>query len=319
MSENISLDGSEDQPQVNQVDNDFSAHYGKVVPSDITNNASILDAILNAPQEQLIPWEECCLPSKGLYYGWPDGVVQVKAMGQTAEKVLATQRLAATGQSIDYLFKECCRFPNGFDPVDLLLGDRVYLLYFLRGITYGNLYEFSVTCPDANCAVMSMHTYDLNELNSTVIPADPDLGPEPFKIHLPYMSNMTGADVWVEIRYLRAGDANAILSKRKNTKSIAKSTKRNPFDRKNKVEELDEAVTENLEKVIVSVLGSTDTFKIKAFVQRLHAQDTSAIREWMKDNTPGIDSSIQIECPSCNQEFSIELPITDTFFRPSKS
>jgi hypothetical protein len=319
MPEEIPLDGSH-QDHIGLETNDFDTHYGKIESPASQNNDSILDAILKTPEDQLIPWEECALPSNGMYYGWADGVVKVRAMGQTAEKVLATQRLAASGQSIEYLFRECVKFPDEFDPIDLLIGDRIYLLYYIRGITYGNMYEFAYTCPNTECSVISTHAYDLNELSNTVIPSKPEMGFEPFKIQLPYLSKVTGSDVYVGIRFLRAGDANEILNKKKSIRNAnqARSSKKNPFERKRKQDDLDETITENLEKLIVHVMGSTDQAKIKAFVGKLHAQDTATIREWMKDNTPGIDSSIELECPECAQQFSIELPITETFFRPAK-
>jgi hypothetical protein len=301
---------------------EFNQHINALADKlkNITNDADFVNAIIRTPDEDLIPWEECVLPSKGLYYGWPDGVVKVKAMGQVAEKVLATQRLAQSGQSLDYLFKECCRFPGDFDPANLLLGDRTFLLYFLRGVTHGNEYEFSLTCPNTDCAVQSMHTYDLNQLASTVVWANEDLGSEPFKIVLPYLTKTTGRDVWVSLRYLRASDANDILNKRKTKRSqVAKPAKRNPFVKRRESEtEYDDAVTENLEKVIVNVMGVTDYYTIKSFVERLHAQDTSTIRDWMKDNTPGIDSSIEISCPECGNDFTVDMPITADFFRPAK-
>lgn len=284
----------------------------------VKSDNDFVDAIISTPQENLIPWEECTLPSKGIYYGWADGTVKVKAMGQTAEKVLATQRLAQSGQSIDYLFRECCVFPEGFDPADLLLGDRTFLLYFLRGITHGNEYEFMLTCPNTDCATQSTHTYDLNNLSNTIVWADESLGDEPFKVSLPYLSSATGRDVWVGLRYLRSFDVLDIVNKRKTKKSnAAQPAKRSPFQRK-KTDELDDAVTENLEKVIVSVMGVRDSYKIRAFIEKMHAQDTATIREWMKDKTPGIDSSIEITCPECGNDFQVELPITSDFFRPSK-
>lgn len=318
MSENISLDGSEENEI--RAEDDFNVQYGSVPTLDKSSKRSILDSIISTKYEDLIPWEECRLPSNGLYYGWEDGIVKVRAMGQTAEKILATPRLAQSGQSIEYLFRECCQFPDGFDPIDLLIGDRIFLLYFLRGITYGNLYEFAVPCPNVNCNILSTHTYDLNELQRTIVFARQEMGREPFKVFLPYMSKVVDAEVYVGVRFLRAGDANQIVQKKKILKNnVAKPSKRNPFDRKARQEQYDETVVENLEKVIVHVMDETDPIKIKAFIDRMHAQDTAVLREWIKDYTPGIDSGIEIHCPHCEQEFSIELPITETFFRPAKS
>ncbi len=273
----------------------------------------ILDTIIAAPEDTLIPWEECTLPSKGIYYGWPDGVVKVKAMGQKAEKILATQRLAQSGQSIDYVFRECVKFPLGFDPADLLVGDRTFLLYFLRGITHGNEYEFIIEC--TNCDTPTSHVYDLNNLASTIMWADETKGLEPFKVELPYLTQATGRSVWVELRHLRSYDLNEIINKRKS-KTVRNARK--PGPRVSQEVPIDESATDSIERIIVSVMGVTDAGKIRAFIERLHAQDTATIREWAKENTPGIDSTVEIFCPSCGTDFTVDLPITSDFFRPAK-
>jgi hypothetical protein len=299
-----------------------------VSPGD--DSDQVLDKILQTPPEQLIPWEDCYLPSRGLYYDgdWDNGLVKVRPMGQVAEKILATERLAKSGQSIDYLFRECCQFPDGFDPVNLLLGDRVFLLYFLRGITHGNMYEFAFTCPNEECQTVSTHSYDLNELANTITWADPSLGNEPFRVDLPYLSSATGRSVWVGVRYLRAYDANDILAKRKfkdkarvkpgNTVRTRGRNVANFNKNSQQNDQLNEALTDNLEKVIVSVMGSNDPFKIREFISRMHAKDTATVREWLRERTPGIDNTVIVGCPNCNAEFTVELPITEAFFRPSK-
>lgn len=313
----------ENEPAINSMDAAVGDLSGIISPG--ISNEELLRQIIQTPEEKLIPWEECFLPSKGIYYGWPDGMIMVRAMGQTAEKVLATQRLAQTGQSIDYLFRECCKFPDGFDSADLLLGDRVFLLYYIRGITHGNMYEFAITCPNENCGSVTTHAYDLNELSQTINWAKPELGVEPFKIHLPYLSKATGRDIYVGVKFLRGYDANDILAKRKARKKMfarpgVKTRQKgdSPFSRPQQRQELDDTLSENMSKIIVSAMDVTDQFTLKAFVDKMHAQDTAAVRDWLRDNTPGIDNTVTVECPDCNQEFTVELPITEGFFRPSK-
>lgn len=291
------------------------------VPAGITTE-EFVQKLLETPSETYIPWEPCVLPSRGLYYNWGDGTVQVRAMGQVAEKVLATQRLSQSGESIDYLFRECCRFPAGFDPIDLLLGDRIFLLYFLRGITHGNMYEFAVTCPNPECEKVSTHEYDLNILANTITWAKPELGLEPFKVVLPYLSDTFKREVWVGLRFLRAADANTIVAKRKNRTRMTVQPGRLRSSHQNiqqvESKQIDNAITDNLERIIVSIMGVQDRFQIRTFIDKLHAQDTAAIREWLRDNTPGIDSSIVLTCPHCQTESTIELPFSESFFRPAK-
>lgn len=320
---------SSDDDNINKMRMHVANLAGVTTPGD--SNDEFIDKLLMTPHDQLIPWEDCYLPSRGLYYNgaWEAGRVKVRAMGQTAEKILSTQRLAQSGQSIDYLFRECCQFPEGFDPVNLLLGDRVFLLYFIRGITHGNIYEFAFTCPNQDCQSVSTHVYNLNELVDTTTWANPALGEEPFRVDLPYLTNATEREVWVSVRFLRAYDANDILARKKAKdaatvrpgNSVRTRGRKRPMDvaqQRQQMQKLDDTITENLEKVIVNLMGSGDTLKIRQFVSQMHAQDTATVREWLREHTPGIDNSVIVSCPDCNAEHTVELPITEAFFRPSK-
>lgn len=324
MSEEINIGSSPQQPSEPLVRNDQHSPQLDEFLSPTSSNEELLDAILHLAPDQLIKWEECALPSGGMYYGWPDGVCMVKPMGQTAEKILSTSRLVSSGQAIEYLFRECCKFPDGFDSTELLLGDRVFLLYFLRGITHGNMYEFAVACP--SCQTINTHTYDLNELASTIKPHQESLGHEPFRVSLPYMSELTGRDFWVSIRFLRAYDVNDLLSRKKiRDKTFTQSSVRtrrsksaDPRQQQNQNVVLNNTLDDNLEKVIVNIMGVEDRLKIRQFIQRMHAQDAATIREWLREFTPGIDTMVEITCPECEHEFAVELPITENFFRPTK-
>lgn len=321
--EEIDLDGYE-APKNEQETNNLSKNQVDLsTETKGLSNEQLLEYYINASDDKLNPWEEASLPSRGLYYGWPDGIVQVRAMGTSAEKILANQRLAQDGQSIDYLFKECVRLQGNMDPTELLVGDRVFLLFYLRGITHGNMYEFLFTCPDEACGEQSTHEYDLNNLANTIIYADPSLGQEPFEIVLPHMSSLFKRDMTVGLRFLRAYDINDMVARRRARKKMFAK----PSSVRNRREkamgapapEADTMLTDNLAKMIMNVAGVTDQFRIAEFVEKMHARDSAEIREWMKDHTPGIDNTVTLDCPKCGKEYNIELPITEGFFRPSKS
>jgi hypothetical protein len=84
----------------------------------------------------------------------------------------------------------------------------MFLLYYLRGITYGNIYEFLVECNDENCTKVWTEEYDLNEVAKTVNGPNADLGLEPFKVSLPFFSEKMKTDIWVKIRLLRGYGRN---------------------------------------------------------------------------------------------------------------
>lgn len=289
---------------------DISATTTAVLDIDTkSSDSDVLDALINAPKDKLIPWESCVLPSHGAYYDGriPGGKVEVRAMGIQAEKVLATQRLAQSGESIDWLFKECVRFPDPeFDPLDLLVGDRVFLLFYLRGITHGNFYEFLVQCSDENCKHKCACEYDLNTIADTLTTPNYEIGDEPFKVVLPYFSKIVERDVWVKVRLLRGRDMQRMMQKHKFSKRAGIATT------------IDQTVEENLSMVIVEAMGSKEPYKISSFIEKMHSLDTATVREFLRENTPGIDATIEVQCDECGNTMKTELPVTETFFRPSK-
>lgn len=298
--------------------------------ADATNTTNdILDEIISMSEDKFLPWEEFTLPSKGLYYGGavPGGRVRVRPMGIHAEKIMATQRLAATGQSIDYLLKHCVELPGKFDHDQLLSGDRMFLLYVLRGITHGNMYEFSIKCP--SCETSSLYKYDLNELAQTITQPDESLGLEPFRIDLPHLSSVLNKRVWVKVRFFRGYDTSSVMrdkkfKKRLATSAKAKNKKGGKTDpRDNMTVAIDDALTQNLSLIVVAVGSdgqseeSTSRHKINQMVDRLHSLDSAKIREFLREHSPGIDTAIELECPHCGFEFSANLPINENFFRPT--
>lgn len=281
-----------------------------------------LDRVLSMPEDQVFPWEEVVLPSEGQYYdnAVPGGRVKVRPMGIFADKILATQRLAQSGQSLDWLFRKCVQFPTAdFNPLSLLAGDRIFLLYYLRGITHGNSYEFIVRCTNEDCGHSNTNDYDLNQLQKTIIKPNYKLGQEPFKLVLPHMSKMAKTEFWVKVRLLRGYDMQQMLTGKKVFKKIQSTGRNDKNFIANSEVDTDQTLEENLNMLIVEAMGSKDRIKIKELVSKLHSSDTATIREFIKDNSPGIDTTIVVNCPDCNQEMRMELPITESFFRPTAS
>lgn len=283
------------------------------------SDEDLINGIINVPVASLIPWQDCILPSRGLYYGWNEPTIKVRAMSQNDEKIMANQQLAQSGQSLNMMLQSCCQFPDGFGPADLLVGDYSFILYFIRGISYGQFYEFMLDCPA--CKQSSTHTYDLNTLVETITFADPALGGEPFRVDLPILTAQAQRPVWVDVRLLRMSDISNMVARGKVNRQIGgQSAARNKKQTRQQVQTqtADSLLNDNISQAVVSVNGVTDPFKIRAFCANLHASDSSAIRSWLTDHSPGIDTSIVTSCPECGQDFTVGLPITETFFRSAK-
>jgi len=307
---------------------------GKQQPSDRqqppekqVGRDDVVDLILSKPPEEFLPWEKIPLPSAGMYYEGkiPNGEVQVRPMGLIADKILATQRLAQSGQTIDYIFKNHVKFPDpAFDPLDLLVGDRMFLLYYLRGITHGNNYEFTVTCTNEECARVSSHEYDLNKIAETV------KGPtvtEPLKVILPSMTKSLselaggGTEVYAEVRFLRGRDLQVMMRTHRIKENVQTGIARNAITNKPMAfvePSLDSSIEDHLNMVIVSINGNRDRTKINEIFKRMTSADTAAIRRTLTKNEPGVETAIIVTCPDCKTEMRMNLPITESFFRPTE-
>lgn len=278
---------------------------------------SLLDRVIES--DSAFEWEEVQLPSQGRYYGnspWssisiPDGKVRVRPMGIDVEKILATHRLTKSGRALGLMFERCVEFPEGFKADSLIVGDQTFLLYYIRGITHGNIYEFGVTCTNEACGEHSIHEYNLNLLADTMTHPNDNLGDEPFPVKLPYLSERYEEDFIVKVRLFRAGDIRSMTS----NKSIKKKLKRGGASQ----ELADDTIEKNLSMAIVEAAGDSSRIKIDKLVKKLHSKDAAAIRSFLDNHTPGIDTSIEVECPACGNVMEMELPITASFFRPSEA
>lgn len=313
----LGIGAKANQPQLQELSKE------QTPPPELSQNASpsdVVDFLISQAPDEVLPWEDCILPSAGLYYDGriPEGTIRVRPMGITADKILATPRLAQSGQSLDYIYKNHVQFPDkDFSPLELLTGDRVYILFYLRAITHGNIYEFAVQCTNETCNQMSTHEYDLNKIEANK--RGPKHPKEPVRIVLPYLSKKTGRDVWVDMRFLRGHDLQTIAKRRRFTaKVVGKSVRSAKSGESVSTEQvaLDKSIEENLHLVIQSVNGVQDQIKIAEIVKRMSQRDTQKIRRVLNEEAPGIDTDILVTCPECDNQMRMDLPVTETFFRP---
>jgi len=239
------------------------------------------------------------LPSRGLLYpeGWVDeeGRISVRPMTVKEEKIMATARLAKQGKSIDMILKNCIE-KDDIDTHELLSGDRSFLLYHLRCISYGAYYEFKLKCP--NCDTNINSNIDLNELGTIYLD---DGFEEPISFKLPISGHT------VEYRLARGKDEIAVLKERQR--------RLNNYG----ADQIDNSLTERYLLQVISVDDITDRVQIRSFIESMMAGDSAALRQDMEENTCGINTTITESCPSCGVDIESEVPLSEGFFRYSPS
>ena len=68
---------------------------------------------------------------------------------------------------------------------------------------------------------------------------------------------------------------------------------------------------------IISVDGETNRTKISQFAQFMPAKDSLALRRYVDDHEPNVESKVPFKCTNCGHEQDIVMPLTADFFWPN--
>lgn len=266
----------------------------------------------------LPPAELIEIPSHGLLYGGitndPDilekGSIRVRPMTIHEEKIISTRRIIRSGQAIDMVLKNVISSTgiNGapLDTEQLLSSDRAFIMLWLRGVSYGYNYKFSVQCTSCNqkfeqnvdLSKIGIKEFGYNEDGEKI---NTDGIKEPFTFVLP-RSGYT-----VEYRLARGIDEIELSKIKMESK---------------KIDDLDDSIVRRIHSLILNVYKGDDVVpknKIKSFVENMIAGDASQLRQDFDNNDCGVKQIRNVTCPSCDYQLDdFYIPITESFFRSSE-
>jgi hypothetical protein len=247
-----------------------------------------------------IPVETVPLPSNGATYPVDSPLhgletVEIRAMTAREEDILTSKALLKKGTVITELIKSCL-IDKRIDPRDLLIGDRNALMVAVRITGYGAEYDAEIECPE--CQTKAPHQFNLAALPLRRLEIEPVAeGMNLFEFTLPYSKKT------VRFRFLSGRDEEEMLSTAEKQKKLGLST--------------EAGVTTNLLYSIVSIDGVEDRAKIAAFVRMMPARDSLALRNYIRDNEPGIVMKQETSCPSCGHSEEVGMPLGVTFLWPA--
>jgi endogenous inhibitor of DNA gyrase (YacG/DUF329 family) len=209
------------------------------------------------------------------------------------EQILATPRFVRKGQAINMIFQKCIK--EDFKAENLLTVDRTYLLLYLRGISYSHSYDVEVKCPE--CGAKFSTNVDLSALFVNQCPHDfgpilEDVLPNSkyrFKYRLSTGRDEQEINEYRERRMKMFGD-NAT----------------------------DDTLTYRTAQLLEEIDGITDKMELQILLKNLPINDVSYIRGIINEPPFGVDTNVEINCPSCSAEFSIDLPLEANFFFPRR-
>jgi len=246
-----------------------------------------------------IPTETVPIPSMGLAYTADSPmhgqeVVQIRAMTAREEDILTSKALIKKGTVITHLLKSCI-VDEGFDPDQLLSGDRNAIMVALRITGYGSEYSAEVDCPA--CGERSKQSFNLAELpikRMGIAPVSP--GVNLFETTLPMTKKP------VRFRFLTGENEQEISILQERKKKTGQIT--------------DNLITTRLQFSLVAVDGITDKNKIGFFIRNMPARDSLYLRRFIDENEPGIEMSSWMDCPACLEHSEVRMPLGASFFWP---
>lgn len=232
------------------------------------------------------------IPTKGyLYQDAEDedikkGIVRMRPMSLSDEEIIANQTYIKNGTVFAHLLNSCIL--NNFDANELVPYDVYYLIYALRQITYGEDYEFEITCP--NCEKKYNYTMKIADVDFETLETKETIVKE---IKLP-------------------------VSKYKLTMRNSKLGDEFEIYRMSKDSDYGEAVLGHVARTISIIDNKGEEVEKEDyadFFDAIPGQDRAEITKAFK-NIEGMKiPTITCECPKCGFENITAIPFNKNFFR----
>ena len=247
-----------------------------------------------------IPTELVPLPSAGKVYSpnsslYGRELVEIRPMTAREEDILTSRALLKKGTVVTELIKSCLT-DKSIDTSDLLAGDRNALMVAVRITGYGSDYTAEVECGE--CQSKNQQVFNLSELPLKTLSIDPATqGSNLFEFILPHTKKK------VLFKFATGKDEEELNATQEKQKKLGIKT--------------DSTVTAALQQAIVSIDGIEDKFKISNFIKMMPARDSLALRNYMRDNEPGIMMKQDVTCDSCGHTEEVNMPLGVNFLWPS--
>ena len=247
-----------------------------------------------------VPTEVIELPSKGYFYpeGHPlsSGKVEMKYMTAKEEDILASPNLIKQGVVIDKLLQSLLVTKVNFN--EILTIDKNAIFIAARILAYGNDYEVEITCP--SCGAKETKNVDISDFSEKEIDWSKfTKGQTTFDFTLP------AGKQTLTLRLLTHGDELKIEEELKSAKKLSKLTG------------IDPELTTRLKYTVAAVNGDTNRAVINTTVDSMLSRDSLALRRFLKEVTPDIDTTFSYACSACGHEQEkMQMPIGVGFFWP---
>lgn len=215
----------------------------------------------------------------------PSGIeVELREMTGAEEELLTNQRLVRSGEAINQVLKNCLIRLGEETSItvnhvlDLLSGDRLALLIYLRQVSLGDSVDLELQCSHQGCRSRTYLTVNLEDLEKSSYGEERE-----FKFTLP------GSQSEVTFGYLDG-------HKEKRLAALKEPN-----------------ITSAMLMRILTVDGKAPSKKLLA---EMSMRDRSALRAEMARVDAGIDTAIECECDQCGALLKTRLEAEPAFLFP---
>lgn len=218
------------------------------------------------PDEYKDQYDVIELPSQGILYPNKKSNVKVSYLTTLDENILSSPNIINSGKLLDILLERKVK-DLGFDTKDLLEGDRMAILVFLRSTGLGEIYRQAVINPNNGKVVEG--EIDLTKLKLKKLSIHPDKNGE-FDFKLPQSEKI------IKFKLLSGKDEDEI-------------------DEKDKIlmersgDNISQKITLRLEKQIMEIDGVRDKLKLSSLIKKMTLKDSRSLRKYITEIEPGVD------------------------------
>ena len=220
-------------------------------------------------------WMEIELPSQGLLYPEAQKVIQIRPFTFDDERILkSTQSMRDAEGTLEKLLRTCIK---GIDVTELTPEDKLYALFRIRGISYGDTYTLEHSCE--KCGSVSKLDLTISTLATTPLKEE----------HM--LFTLPDSQQEVQIKLPRTQDSHL-------------------FDTIEKMHE-------NLHMFIHNIAGVTDKTIIEAFIQKTTVRDVDLLRNRIFNPEYGMETHFFYNCAGCSTRNKVDIELTSSFFTAS--
>jgi len=218
------------------------------------------------PEDLRTPYDIIELPSQGLLYPNKKDKVKIEYLTAMDETILTSPNIIANNKIVETLLSRKVK-DLGFDTSELIEGDRVAILVFLRVTGFGNEYRQLVW--NEETSEYEEGVIDLTSLKPKKLNVKPDEN-NCFDFILPISKKK------IKFRFLNSKDEEEIDIVDEEQMKRSKS-------------EISNRIMLILERQVVSIDGETDKIKISNILKNLKIMDSRSLRKYISDIEPGLD------------------------------